>query len=130
MYKFGKSSLKRLETCDPRLQEILNEAIKEIDFSVLCGHRNEEDQNKAVKGGFSKVKYPNSKHNSYPSKAVDCAKYPLRWENLDDFKELAAVILRIAKEKGYKVRWGADWNMDGKTSDERFLDYPHFQIED
>ena len=31
----------------------------------------------------------------------------------------------IAREVG--LRWGADWNNNGKTADERFMDRPHFQ---
>ena len=63
-YKFGKKSLERLSTCNGLLQEILNEAINIMDFTVLWGHRDKEEQNKAFRDGNSKVKFPNSKHNS------------------------------------------------------------------
>ena len=35
MYKFGKSSKKRLETCDEKLQKVFNEVIKHVDCSIL-----------------------------------------------------------------------------------------------
>ena len=73
MYKFGSASQARLETCHPDIQEILNEAIKIVDFSVLEGTRSEEKQNDLFHKGMSKVKYPNSKHNHRPSLAVDVA---------------------------------------------------------
>ena len=51
MPKFGSKSRERLATCDDRLQAIANEVIKHVDCTVLCGHRNEEDQNAAVAKG-------------------------------------------------------------------------------
>ena len=51
MPKFGKRSKERLETCDKRLQIVMNEVVKHVDISVLCGHRNKEDQNSAVATG-------------------------------------------------------------------------------
>ena len=70
---FGRLSTQRLSTCDERLQDICNEAIKVYDFSVLCGHRDEIEQKKLFREGKSKLEYPHSKHNSIPSLAVDIA---------------------------------------------------------
>ena len=70
---FGKRSLQKLETCDPRLQEICKEAIKVMDFTVLCGHRAEDEQNRVYNEGKSKLQWPKSKHNSKPSIAIDLA---------------------------------------------------------
>ena len=44
MPEFGTKSRERLETCDPKIQLVLEEAIKHYDFSVLEGHRTEEKQ--------------------------------------------------------------------------------------
>lgn len=128
MASFGPKSLIKLAELDPRLQEVLNEAIKIIDFTIICGHRNKEDQEAAVKGGFSKVHFPNSKHNSLPSKAVDVAVYPIDWDDIKSFSYLAGIIVGIGAMKGYKITWGADWDRDGKTSDEKFIDAPHLEI--
>ena len=130
MYSFGSSSRKRLETCDPRLIELAEEAIKYIDFSVICGHRTQEEQNNAVHSGFSKVEYPNSKHNSIPSKAMDLAPYPIDWENTTRFAFLMGTIKGIALSKGIKVRFGGDWDSDGDITDHDFMDWPHIELVD
>jgi len=120
MPSFGKSSRARLDTCDPRLQEIMDEAIKQIDFSVLCGYRSETEQNQAFASGNSKLKYPQSKHNSMPSKAVDIAPWPIDWNDLGRFRKLAETVKSIAAERGIDIEWGGDW-----TS---FQDMPHFEL--
>ena len=128
MYKFGKSSEERLKTCHPRIQEILYEAIQIVDFSVLCGHRNQADQDDVFHKGMSKVKFPNSKHNSLPSLAVDVAPYPIDWNNLDRFTHLIGIIRGIAHARRIKIRCGIDWDSDGDITDHSFMDYPHFEL--
>lgn len=130
MPTLSKTSKARLATCDIRLQKIVEEAIKITDFSVLCGHRGKEEQDLAYARGFSKVKYPNSKHNGLPSKAVDLAPWPINWNNIDRFIKLADIILKIAKQKKIKIRWGADWNRNGEWRDEKFRDWPHFELDE
>lgn len=130
MYKFGSSSQARLETCHPKIQEILNEAIKHIDFSVTCGHRNEADQTKAFVENKSKVQWPNSKHNSKPSRAVDIVPYPVDWDNIKRFAHLGGLIRGIAAMKGIKIRCGFDWDMDGDITDHDFMDWPHIELAD
>lgn len=128
MYKFGRKSYERSLTCDPRLQDILNEAIKIIDFSVLCGHRGETEQNKAFNEGRSKLKWPQSKHNSLPSMAVDIAPYPINWDDTERFAHLIGIVRGIAAMKGYKLRVGIDWDNDGDIRDHSFMDYPHIEL--
>jgi len=48
MPKFGRASLERYNTLDPKLQYILDIAIQFFDFSIVSGHRNKEDQEAAV----------------------------------------------------------------------------------
>jgi len=97
----------------------MNRAIKLYDFSVLCGFRNEADQDFAYDNGFSKLKWPNSKHNSKPSRAVDIAPYPINWNDSVRFTELAIVVKGIASELFIPIAWGGDW---------RFFDLPHFEL--
>lgn len=130
MYRFGSSSKANLSTCHPKLQEILNEAIKHVDFSVICGHRNKEDQQKAYNEGNSKVQWPNSKHNGIPSRAVDIVPYPVDWDNLKRFAHLGGLIRGIAAEKGIKLRFGFDWDVDGDITDHTFMDWPHIELAD
>ena len=80
MPKFGRKSRTRLATCDKNLQKLFNEVVKHFDCSVLVGFRGKDEQNSAYKNGYSKVKWPNGKHNSNPSFAVDVAPYPINWK--------------------------------------------------
>lgn len=128
MPNFSIMSQRRLSSCDPRLQDILNEAIKQIDFTVLCGRRNQADQEDALRRGHTKLPFPKSKHNGDPSKAVDIAPYPINWKDTARFARLAGYIERIAFERGTHLRWGGDWDQDFETADERFVDMPHLEI--
>ena len=130
MPKFSMTSLKRLASCDPRLQMIANGAIARIDFTVLCGHRGQEEQNDAFERGTSKLRWPNSKHNKWPSLAMDLAPFPINWNDLDRFKVLAHIVLDEAKQLSVKIRWGADWDRDGDWHDEKFRDWPHFELDE
>jgi peptidoglycan L-alanyl-D-glutamate endopeptidase CwlK len=128
MPEFSKRSIDRLSTCDLRLQLIFTEVIKHIDCTILCGHRSEQEQTEAYNSKKSKVQFPNSKHNNYPSYAVDVAPYPIDWNDKDRFFHLAAAVFDVAKQLGVKIRWGGDWDMDGDTTDQTFNDLPHFEL--
>ena len=130
MPSFGPQSEKHLETCDPRLQRVLREAIKHRDFSILCGHRDQAAQDEAVRKGNSKAPWPTSKHNRVPSLAVDIAPYPIDWTDSLAFATLAGYILRIGDELGVSLRYGGDWDRDGKSKNEKFLDLPHIELVD
>jgi len=114
MPSFGAKSLERLETCDPNIQLVLQEAIKHYDFSIVEGHRSKEKQQECFESGASKVQYPNSKHNSFPSLAVDIVPYPIDWENTHKFIELSEVIKEACKTVNVSnLRWGYDlWKWD------------------
>lgn len=137
MPTFSKTSLNRLATCHEDLIIFCTELIKHYDFVVVCGHRGEEEQNEAYFKGNSKLKFPNSKHNSYPSKAVDLAP----WEGKIDwgknqmyfFAGFALGIAEILYKNGvikHKIKSGADWDYDQDIDDTSFVDLPHFEIID
>ena len=136
MPKFGKKSRERLSTCDNRLQLVMNEVIKTIDCSVLCGYRNEADQNKAVAQCLSKATYPNGRHNSNPSRAVDVAPYDpkikggIPWKDRERFTLFAGFVLGTAESMGINIRWGGDWDKDWEVQDNTFDDFPHFELKD
>jgi peptidoglycan LD-endopeptidase CwlK len=104
------------------------EVIRITDCSVLCGHRNEADQNAAFEQGLSKLQFPLSKHNSLPSLAVDAVPYPINWNDTEAFQRFASIVLTTAKRLNIPIRWGGDWNQNGSSADERFLDMPHFEL--
>ena len=128
MAKFGKTSKKRLKTCDERLQSLFNEVVKVFDCSILVGHRGEEDQNKAYKEGNSQVKWPKGKHNKKPSSAVDVAPYPIDWEDRERFSYFAGFVKGVAWRLNIPIRWGGDWDGDTELSDNNFDDLVHFEL--
>ena len=136
MPNFSEKSKERLSTCHPELQRLMNEVIKEYDFSIICGYRNEEDQNIAYKNGKSKLQYPNSNHNTIPTLAVDIAPYiPQRedknaWKDARYFHILSGFVLCTANRLGIKIRWGGDWNSNFYLEDQDFNDLPHFELKD
>ena len=130
MPRFGKRSKKNLKSCDLRLQRIFNEVIKHVDCSVIEGHRDEKRQNKLYAEGKTQVKYPNGRHNAYPSLAIDCVPYPIDWEDRERFTLFAGFVKGLAMGMyGIKLRWGGDWDNDFEVQDNRFDDFPHFEIE-
>lgn len=65
MYKFNKTSLDRLDTCDRRLQEIDNRAITHApyDYGIACGYRDSKTQQQKFDEGKSNAKPGHSAHN-------------------------------------------------------------------
>ena len=130
MPRFGKRSKNALATCDDRLVDVFNEVIKTVDCSVLEGHRDQIKQNKYYEEGKSKVKYPKGRHNKYPSLAVDVAPYPIDWADRERFHLFAGFVLGIAKAMGITLRWGGDWDQDWTVKDNKFDDFPHFELKE
>ena len=120
MPSFSKSSLDHLKQCHPDLQKVAHECIKHYDFSVICGHRGKADQDKAVREGKSKAKWPTSKHNAQPSRAFDAVPVPLDWKNIASFNAMAGHMKTAARTVGVKIRWGGDFK--------GFFDGPHFEL--
>lgn len=128
MPKFSEQSIIKLNTVDPKLATIINEAIKIYDFTVLEGHRDAYSQNKAFEEGRSKLQYPESKHNKSPSLAIDIAPYPVDWNDLKRFYYLAGVVKALGLVHGINIRWGGDWDGDGDFKDQTFNDLVHFEL--
>lgn len=128
MPSFSGPSKKRLSTCDKKLQTLFNEVVKHFDCSVLCGHRGEEEQNKAYKAGNSQKQFPHGKHNKLPSNAVDVAPYPIDWDDRERFQYFAGFVLGTAKQLGINIRYGGDWDSDNDLKDNNFDDLVHFEI--
>lgn len=121
MPSFGKKSLEKLKTCHPDLQRLAQELVKEMDVTVLCGHRNEHDQNQAFIAGNSKLQWPRSKHNRMPSEAIDLAPYPVDFNNIPAFASMCQRIEKLAKQLGIKIKLGRDFS---------FKDWPHVELHD
>lgn len=128
MPAFSKVSQERLATCHPKLQALMNEVAKYENIFIIEGYRDQEAQDKAFREGKSKLKWPQGKHNTLPSNAIDIAPYPLDWNDSLAFARLAGYVQAVADAMGIAVRWGGDWNGNGKSKDERFLDLVHFEL--
>jgi peptidoglycan LD-endopeptidase CwlK len=134
MPTFGKTSNQRLDTCHTDLQVIAHEVIKVFDFSVICGHRNQTAQMLAYESGKSQVNWPNSRHNTYPSMALDVSPYPIDWNDTGAFYLLVGYFQLTAQrllDEGritHRLRSGADWNGNHKTKDQKFHDLPHHEL--
>jgi len=129
MYKFSKSSEEKLATCHPDLQKIMNEVIKYYDCSIICGHRGEKEQNEAFEKGYSKLKFPNGKHNKIPSLAVDILPYPFKgYQDRDQFLFMQGFIKGIATQLGIKIRLGIDFNGDLSFKNDSLFDGPHIEL--
>lgn len=148
MFKFGKRSLEKLETCHKDLQKIAKLSINRsmIDFGISEGHRSVARQKELFNSVPPRTKIDGvknkSKHNERPSMAFDIYAYhpDLETRRKIDFDKihlsyLGGVIVSCAKElylRGeitHKVRWGANWNSDGIIDyDQNFDDYPHFEL--
>ena len=126
--RFSKRSCERLETCDDRLQALCHEGIKRFDFSVIEGHRSNDRQAQLQSEGLSKLGPGLSKHNRSPSFAVDIAPYPIDWNDAERFRFLGGLMVGIASQMGIPLRWGGDWDGDGKFRDQTFIDLPHFEL--
>ena len=130
MYKYSETSTRRLKECDRLLQEIFYEVAKHIDTTIVTGYRSKEEQDEKYISGLSKVKWPNSKHNASPSRAIDAAPYPIDWKDRERFTLFAGYVLGIAASRGIKLKWGGDWDKDFEVKDNNFDDLIHFELVD
>ena len=128
MPSFSDKSLSRLGTCGPRLQRVFHEVIRYFDCTILEGYRDKDRQIRMVEEGKSKVRWPNGKHNTVPSLAVDVTPYPVVWDDRERQTLFAGYVLATAKTMGVDLRWGGDWDRDTEVRDNGFDDLVHFEI--
>ena len=124
-FKFGNKSKEKLKECDIRLQALCEKMLSRSDFdmTITCGHRNKEDQEAAFNEGRSNAHFGQSKHNSYPSKAVDIVPYPINWDVNDRrWAMMVALAYDTARILGIKIRCGAFFN--------GLADWPHIELEE
>ena len=117
-FRFSSRSLERLRTCHADLVLLMTEAIADpdcpSDFSVLEG-----------------LRWPQSRHNSTPSMAVDVAPYVdggVTWDwayyyPLADHVKRTwnRLSLEGATTGGHHLTWGGDWAT--------LKDGPHWQLD-
>jgi peptidoglycan L-alanyl-D-glutamate endopeptidase CwlK len=133
-FAWGERSILRLDSCHPLLLSLMKRVIKRkdlpCDLTILCGHRNQKEQDAAFASGNSKLKWPRSKHNSVPSMAVDVAPMLGAYASWDwDLYNKVAPLVKDEWGKmeeeglvpaGTKLSWGGDWA--------KFKDGPHWEL--
>lgn len=126
MFKFSKRSESNLKGVHPDLVKVVRLALQlsAVDFTVIEGVRTLQRQKEL----FAKkaTKTMNSRHLT--GHAVDIIPYPTGFKDISKFKLLSDAMFKAAKELNVKIRWGGDWNMNGRSDDEKFYDGPHFEL--
>lgn len=156
MYQYGSASLAKLATVEPALRAVFMLALTKspVDIIVLEGVRSSEQMAinygkgrtpaectaKGVPAHFAqphlaKVTWLNhpyeSPHKAQAnglSRAGDIAPYPIDWNDLGRFDQMAKAVMEAAEELATPVIWGADWDHDGKPRERGESDSPHFQL--
>lgn len=125
-YQFSQSSKDKLRGVHSDLVKVANLAISksDIDFKVIEGVRSKDRQAYLFKQGATKTM--NSRHLT--GHAIDIVPVPLDWKNSDSFKKVADAMFSASKELKIPIRWGGDWNRNGRSDDEKFYDGPHFEL--
>lgn len=138
VFRFSQHSENQIVTLHADLKLICRYVIKYHDFKIDIGFRDEEAQNAAFSSGKSKLKFPESKHNSNPSMAMDLLPFVngkfIGWTDLGQWRYFAGQIkgwgdaLYDMGEIGHRLRWGGDWDGDNDMKDNTFNDLPHFEL--
>lgn len=124
------ASFIKLRSVHPDLKALVVAVAQTRPLIVLCGHRGKIAQNNAFNGGFSKVEWPNSKHNVFPSLAVDIAPLPIDWGDIRRFCFFAGCVMTTADGLGISIRWGGNFNDDDSFTNDSFFDGVHFELSD
>ncbi len=155
-YNLSSRSLNNLQGVHPNLTKVVKRAIELTtqDFVVIEGVRSREQcminygKGRTVAQCLAKgipAKYANPKaakvtwlSNPFNSKhckqkdgyghAVDICPHPVDWSDVKKFDAIAKAMFAAAKELGVNIRWGADWDKDGKPRERGESDSPHFEI--
>ncbi len=86
---------------------------------VAWAHRTQKDQDDAYRRGTSKLKWPESKHNAMPARAIDFFELDVsgaRW----DARWMKETLEQACVDAG--LTWGGSWA--------KFRDYPHVEMKD
>lgn len=128
-FLLGSRSRAALQGVHPDLVKVVELAIQvtKQDFTVVQGLRSEAQQAKAVASGNSWTM--RSRHRT--GHAVDVVPYPVDWDDLGKFKLIRDAFFQASQQLDIPIRWGGDWNEDGKFQDEikrGTYDGGHFEL--
>lgn len=135
-YQLGPRSRQRLAGVDPRLVAVVERAItlSSQDFTVIEGRRTLARQKELYAQGRTKpgpkVTWTlKSKH--IDGLAVDLAPWvngAIDWSAGSRFDAIAKAMFAASADLGTPIRWGADWDRDGKPRERGETDSPHWEL--
>lgn len=137
MNNWSNKSQAVFDTLHIDLKTLTSRVLQIHDCSLLWGHRDKDTQNALFDDGKSKVRYPDSKHNTLPSEAVDMIPYR---KGLDPYGDdgyttyFCGIVLGVAeqlRQEGhmrYAIRWGGSWTTERNHKFARFFDAYHFEL--
>jgi len=137
MPNFSQQSLEKLKTCHIDLQTLFGTVIQYYNCTILVGHRDQADQEAAFAAGKTQLHYPDSKHNSVPSMAVDAmpdVNGLIDWHDSVDIAYFSGYVMATAQQlylngkMTHKLRYGGCWKMDNDLKDNHFADMDHFEL--
>lgn len=153
MFTLSERSRSRLKGVHPDLVKVVEVALSMSpqDFSVLEGVRSPARQKELYGQGRTarhlkemgidpSLAQPSAnkvtwtlKSNHFAGadgfgRAVDLVPYPLDWNDTTKFDQIAHAMLAAAERLGVRIRWGADWDMDGNPRERGESDSPHFEL--
>lgn len=137
-FVLGNASLAKLAGVHPDLAKVVKRAIQisAVDFKVIEGVRSEARQRQLYAQGRTApgkiVTWTlKSKHRVQADgfgHAVDLLPAPYDWKATAPFDAVARAMMQAAGELGVALRWGADWDGDGKAREKGETDSPHFEL--
>lgn len=130
-------SLKNLAGVSPNLCKVVARAaeLSAVGFDVIEGVRTKERQQQLYAQGRTtagKIVTWTMNSNHFINQktgyghAVDILP-KTGWNDLHGFDVVAHAMFQAASELGVKVRYGADWDMDGNYRERGETDSPHFE---
>ena len=128
MAQFSKQSQQQINTCHHDMQAIFSAVEQEIDCEIVCGHRGQEDQERAFSEGRSGFHWPDSRHNAKPSMAIDVIPTDIKSDNTDRWHWFGGYVKGIADRLyaegviSHKLHWAGD------QGDQEMSKYSHFEI--
>lgn len=137
MSNLSTRSQNNLNGVSPNLCKVVARAaeLSSVGFDVIEGVRTKERQAKLYAQGRTEagqiVTWTLTSNHFVNAKtgyghAVDILP-KTGWNNLAGFDTVATAMFQAASELGVKIRWGADWDKDGKYREKGETDSPHFE---
>lgn len=132
-FTFSKRSRQNLSGVHPDLCRVVKRALElsTVDFMVIEGRRTVQRQRELYNQGRTTpgpVVTWTMRSPHLTGHAVDLLPAPYDWKDPKNFDAVARAMFAAADELGVKIRWGADWDMDGKSRERGESDSPHFEI--